>query len=254
MSELMHWFDGFAKIAEASGITDPAEIQKLVMFYKRAELAAKHPEQFESGFNEQSKQAQFGPAQQQPGVSVPSMPNMPMLPGQQMPSSLYSTPAGLTAEDVTPNMGHHMFNYGAGGAGVGGAIGGILGKLLKNPTPPAHIPAGALKGPAATVGRFLQGLITRPRGGNVAILGAILGALYGAGKGKFMTGRYGQGSQVGMTPEGYMNRMEPEIGRMKSIRQRLYGAFGPQPGTMSPHAWYLNSQPGYGGQMGSQTW
>ena len=233
-NELTNWFDGFMKVAEAAGITDPTAVQKLIVFHKRAELAAKFPKQFEDGFAGTVKSAQmynpFSPPQFNPSMN-------PLNPG------LYSTPSGnFAATDVTPDVGHHALIGGAGGMAAGGLIGGILRKITGNLGPLAtKINTGELGPAGAAVGRFVSGLAKHPHGGNLGMLGLLAGGLYGAGKGHFMTGRYGAGSQVGMTPEGYFNRLDPEISRMKELRSRLYGSFGPE--RMSSNAWYQQNQP-----------
>lgn len=208
--ELTNWFDGFAKVAEASGITDPAEIQKLIAFHKRAELAAKHPNEFKEGYNAQTKQAQ----------------------------ELYANPRGYSSEDITPDPAHHATNYGIGGGFLGATTGSALGKLFHTGGPlPAVIPQGK---PLPTALRMLRQFVARPGGVRWGILGTVLGALYGANKGRFMQGRYGEGAPTG-SPEGYISRMEPEIARMKNLRSRIGGALGA--GSKSPHAWYMDTLP-----------
>lgn len=218
-NELTNWLDGFMKVAEASGITDPEDIQRLIQFHKRAELAAKYPEQFEAGFNEVMKSA------------------------QATDTTLYSNPSGFTSEDITPDVGHHALQYGIGGAGVGGAIGGILRRLKGVTIPVAPIATGNLGPMGSTIGKFITGLAKTPHGGNIGILGAILGALYGASKGRFMTGRYGTGSDIGATPEGYLAQMAPQVSRMENMKSRLSEMLGGNSKQMTPRTWYLANQP-----------
>lgn len=238
-NSLTNWFDGFAKTAEASGVTDPAEIQKLIAFHKRAELAAKHPARFEEGFSAVTKSAQmYNPFQAPPT----------QFSGNPMSSGLYTTPSGNYAStDITPSTAHHAVIGGAYGATAGGALGGILGKIFRTGGPhalPAHIMGGK---PLSTAARLVAHALTHPNAGRWGILAGLGGAALGASKGDFMRGRYGAGSQVGMTPEGYLNRLEPEVGRMKDIRARLYGAFGPE--RTSQHSWYMQNQPPPGAPM-----
>jgi len=213
--EAIKWFDGFAKTAEAAGVTDPAEIHKLIVFHKRAELAAKHPEQFEAGYTAVTKKAQT--------------------------EGLYNSPMGQVSQDITPDPTHHAVNYGIGGGFAGATAGGILGKLMGTAgKAPLQIAGG--KGILGTLGQTAKGMLTHPTGSRWGILATILGAMYGASKGKFMQGRYGQGSQVGMTPESYLNRMDPEIQRMKDMKSRLSGTFG-SAGNRNGQAWYNYTNP-----------
>lgn len=210
-NELTNWFDGFAKTAEASGITDPADIQKLIAFYKRAELAAKHPAQFEAGFNEEIKAAQA--------------------------AEVYSNPSGFSSEDITPDPMHHAINYGMGAGFLGGTAGGALGRLFGTKGPLPHIAGGK---PLGTALRMAGQFVARPGGGRWGALAALLGAAYGASKGTFMQGRYGEGAPTG-SPESYLGKMEPEINRMQALKTRLSGALGG--GQKSPHQWYMDTLP-----------
>jgi len=217
MSDVTNWFNGFTKVAEASGITDPAEIRKLLTFHKRAELAAKYPSQFEAGFTKATKQAQMAPQD----------------------TSLYSTPSGFASEDITPDVGHHAMNYGLGGVAGGGIAGAGLGRLLGTGTKKMPITAG--RSLLGTIARLLGRTAARPSAGRWGLLGGLGGLAYGASKGKFMQGRYGEGSQVGQSPESYLNKMNPEIDRMKAIRSRLGSALGPEAGHMTSADWYAQT-------------